>query len=66
MESVIAVALSIRDRFVHSRRGWLGSIPVHRDLFEAIARQDPDAAVAASQQLLAMSATDLRAVGVDA
>ncbi len=66
MESVIAAALSVRDRFVHSRRGWPGSVPVHRDLFEAIARQDPEAAVAASQKLLAMSATDLRAVGVDA
>ena len=41
MESVIAVALSIRDRFVHSRRGWLGSISVHRDLFEAIADRTP-------------------------
>jgi GntR family galactonate operon transcriptional repressor len=66
MESVIAVALSVRDRFVHSRRGWYDSIPVHRELFEAIARRDPGAAVAASQKLLAMSATDLQAVGVDA
>ena len=66
MESVIAVALSVRDRFVYSRRGWDDSIPVHRELFGAIARQDPGAAVEASPKLLAMSATDLQAVGVDA
>ena len=66
MESVIAAALSVRDRFVNSQRGWYDSIPVHRGLFEAIARQDPDAAAEASQKLLAISSTDLHGVGVDA
>ncbi len=66
MESVIAAALSVRDRFVHSQRGWYDSIPVHRELLEAIARQDPDAAAEASQKLLAISSTDLLGVGVDA
>jgi GntR family transcriptional regulator, galactonate operon transcriptional repressor len=66
MESVIAAALSVRDRFVHSRRGWHDPIPVHAELAEAIEHQDADAALAASQKLLALSTTDLRAVGVDA
>jgi GntR family transcriptional regulator, galactonate operon transcriptional repressor len=66
MESVIAAALSVRDRFVHSRRGWHDAIPVHAELAEAIERQDPDAAIIASQNLLALSSTDLRAVGIEA
>ena len=66
MESVIAAALSVRDWFVHSQRGRYDSIPVHQELFEAIARQDPDAAAEASQKLLAISLTDLLGVGVDA
>ena len=62
IEAVVEVTLSLRDRFVHSRAGWRDPVPVHREVYEAIAAGDQEAAATAAMKLLEQSLTDLETV----
>lgn len=62
MEVVIEAGLRVRDRIVHGAQHFSDSIPVHQDLLDAVEAQDPDAAVAAVESLLAQASHDLAAV----
>jgi GntR family galactonate operon transcriptional repressor len=58
MEVVIEAGLQIRDEVVHSGRHFADSVPVHRELLNAVEQGDPDAAVAAIAALLAQATAD--------
>ena len=62
IEAVVEVTLSLRDRFVHSRPGWRDPVPVHREVYEAIAAGDQEAAATAAMKLLKQSFADLETV----
>ncbi|MGW3983640.1 FadR/GntR family transcriptional regulator [Streptomyces mirabilis] len=62
MEVVIEAGLRVRDRIVHGARHFSDSIPVHRELLQAVEAGDPDAAVAAVESLLAQASQDLAVV----
>jgi DNA-binding FadR family transcriptional regulator len=62
IEAVVEVTLSLRDRFVHSRPGWRDPVPVHREVYEAIAAGDQEAAATAAMKLLEQSFADLETV----
>jgi DNA-binding FadR family transcriptional regulator len=60
MEVVIEAGLQVRDQIVHSAERWSDSVPVHRELLEAVERGEPDAAVVAIEALLAQASKDVR------
>ncbi|NGO09079.1 FadR family transcriptional regulator [Streptomyces sp. HC44] len=62
MEVVIEAGLGIRDRIVHGAQHFSDSVPVHRELLQAIEAGAPDAAAAAVESLLAQASEDLVAV----
>lgn len=59
MEVVIEAGLAQRDRLVHSAEPGHDPVPAHRNVLEAIRRQDPAAARRAVDALLVTSAADL-------